>query len=144
MSDTSTLTTMSPAWISATTESGRFVDYRWDKKELVSITTLDRLIDGHGAPAFCKIDVEGFELEVLQGLSQPLNVLSFEFAREVLDDTGRCIQRLEEPRAKRFNYSPGASMKLGLSSWVNGGDLDERLRRLSDELAFGDVYALFH
>ena len=30
------------------------------------VTTLDRLIEKHGAPHFVKIDVEAYEAEVLQ------------------------------------------------------------------------------
>jgi FkbM family methyltransferase len=43
------------------------------------MTTLDELIGKHGVPVFIKIDVEGFEEAVLQGLSQPVRALSFEF-----------------------------------------------------------------
>jgi FkbM family methyltransferase len=45
----------------------------------VPILTLDLLIERYGAPHYCKIDVEGSDLAVLRGLSQPLPLLSFEF-----------------------------------------------------------------
>ena len=51
----------------------------WDTTIEVPCTTLDALIAEHGAPAFAKIDVEGFEDTVLAGLSRPLPALSFEF-----------------------------------------------------------------
>src|SRR5262249_16909455 len=39
----------------------------WTKSVTVPVTTLDALIAENGLPTFVKIDVEGFELEVLGG-----------------------------------------------------------------------------
>ena len=46
---------------------------------MVPVTTLDALIERHGVPSFVKVDAEGFEEEVLQGLSRSIKALSFEF-----------------------------------------------------------------
>jgi FkbM family methyltransferase len=45
----------------------------------VPVTTLDEEIKIHGIPTFCKIDVEGYEAEVVAGLSSPIRALSFEY-----------------------------------------------------------------
>jgi hypothetical protein len=58
------------------------------------MTTLDELISAHGSPAFCKIDVEGYEAEVLAALSQPIAALSFEFTPEVRAVALECVDRL--------------------------------------------------
>ncbi|MCK4784435.1 MAG: FkbM family methyltransferase [Desulfobacteraceae bacterium] len=39
-------------------------------------------------PAFCKIDVEGDEFDVLQGLSRPIKAISFEFVSECPEYVG--------------------------------------------------------
>ncbi|MCB0069761.1 MAG: FkbM family methyltransferase, partial [Caldilineaceae bacterium] len=67
---TPTVTTLSQEWIDAVRQSDSFAAVRWEGAAAVKVTTLDDLIARFGAPAFCKIDVEGFELEVLRGLSQ--------------------------------------------------------------------------
>jgi FkbM family methyltransferase len=46
---------------------------------IVPVTTLNHEINKFGIPEFCKIDVEGFEPEVMAGLSTPIPKLSFEY-----------------------------------------------------------------
>lgn len=138
-----TLTTLSPRWIEATQTSGRFSAYRWNEPQDVAVTTLDRLIDEFGVPAFCKIDVEGFESQVIAGLTQPIPALSFEFVREALENTRACVEVLDSLGDARFNYSLGAKMELVLAQAVEGRELMSMLESLPDPLAMGDVYASF-
>ncbi|MBX5469438.1 MAG: FkbM family methyltransferase [Thermoleophilaceae bacterium] len=140
--ETSTITSMSPEWIEKVRASGRFAEFEWAPPTLVEVTTLDRLIEAHGVPAFCKIDVEGFEEEVLAGLSRPLPALSIEFTKETLDKTCACVRRLAELGMSELNYSVGESMEWGSPTWLDADTLIERLSALPDaELPWGDVYA---
>src|SRR5918997_5251407 len=76
---TPTVTTLSRDWMASVGATPGFAGVRWDRGIPVRVTTLDELIAHYGAPAFCKIDVEGAELDVLRGLSSPLKTLSFEY-----------------------------------------------------------------
>jgi FkbM family methyltransferase len=78
-SATPTVSSMSPDWVGSVTSDRSFARVRWDRSVDVEVTTLDELVARYGEPTFCKIDVEGFELEVLEGLSRPLRALSFEY-----------------------------------------------------------------
>ena len=71
----------------------------------VEVTTLDELIERFGEPAYIKIDVEGFELEVLKGLSRPISLLSFEYGLSDLEATrmSTCLDRLAEISQIRLN-----------------------------------------
>lgn len=51
---------------------------KFQKSVPVKTTTLDKLISKFGLPYFIKIDVEGYELEVLKGLSKPVPFISIE------------------------------------------------------------------
>lgn len=78
----------------------------------VPVVTLDGLIAEHGVPRFCKIDVEGFEVEVLRGLSQPLPALSFEVHSFDPGKMAACVERLNSLGDYGYLYSPGESYAL--------------------------------
>jgi FkbM family methyltransferase len=138
-----TLSSLSPEWTEAVRASGRFAEFDWDRRERVRVTTLDALIGEHGVPDFCKIDVEGYELEVLRGLSRPLPALSFEFDVERLDSRLQAVDHLAALGMTQFNFSFGESLRLALEPWT---DVDGIRRFLTSPLhttaTFGDVYAL--
>ena len=64
-----TVTTLSQPWIDAVQTSASFANVRWQESAIVEVTTLDALIAEYGCPAFCKIDIEGYEAEALAGQS---------------------------------------------------------------------------
>jgi FkbM family methyltransferase len=135
-----TLSSLSVEWMERVTQSGRFADNAWTHSVKVPVTTLDALIDRYGPPSFCKIDVEGFEEEVLAGLSQPIRTVSFEFTPECADVADRCIQALNGLGAHEFNISIGESMEFELADWVGAREIIEAFRRV-DRSTFGDIYA---
>jgi FkbM family methyltransferase len=134
------LSSMSPEWVGAVRESGRFADISWERRQAVQVTTLDALIERHGMPAFCKIDVEGFEPEVLDGLTHSLPAVSFEFVAEVPKNSEACIDRLAALGAYEFNYDLGERMQLELPQWLPAEAVKAKLSALP-ERSNGDVYA---
>ena len=145
IANVSTISTMSKDWKSAVTDSGRFPSdrYSWTQVVSVPVTTMDHLIERYGLPAFVKIDVEGYELPALQGLSQPVRHLSFEHTPEFFDSTRQCVDHLSGLGRARFNLSLGESTQFSLPNWVVGEVLCDYLSSLPDKSVFGDVYARF-
>jgi FkbM family methyltransferase len=139
--DADTLSSMSATWIDRMRGSGRFASHDWHETRVVPTTTLDSLIADHGVPAFVKIDVEGFEAQVLAGLSRPVRCLSVEWARESLSITAGCVKQLDALGMTRFNVSYGEATSWGLQNWVEANEVERILGSGTDPLAWGDVYA---
>ena len=122
------LSTLSASWAAMVAASPRFSGERWDERVEVDVTTLDALIEVHGVPRFCKIDVEGFEEFGAVGSSQPLPCLSFEFISETGDRTLGCLDRLEALGTYQYNVALGEDrhrhrrmVRPGCSCPVAGG-----------------------
>lgn len=138
MADESAVSSMSEEWVHQN-EQARL--YSWDKKATVPVTTLDQLIQQYGLPAFCKIDVEGFEPQVLKGLSQPLPSLSFEYHSDFLDAVRFCTRHLQVLGNYEFNYSIGETMAWTQDQWRAPDELYTILANLPSKSRAGDVYA---
>jgi len=144
ISSANVLSSVSDEWIKAVKSSGRFAHHSWENKTVVPMTTLDVLIRKYGMPSFVKIDVEGYEYEVLRGLSSPVKHMSFEFTPEYIESTRNCIQYLETLGDARFNYSMRESMKMALEQYVSGKEVLGVLSAYrGDNKLFGDVYCHF-
>lgn len=138
---TPTVATLSPDFVARAGASTGFEHVRWQQGPQVELTTLDALIAAHGRPDFVKIDVEGYELEVLQGLSQAVPALSFEFVPAVLDVALACLDLLETRATHRYAVSLGETSRLLQAEGVDATTMRRWLLDHAAEGRSGDVYA---
>ena len=137
----STVSSFSEEYISST--KARFKYSKWVDTIKIPVTTMDTLIAKYGIPKFCKIDVEGFELQVLKGLHQSIPFLSIEYCvPEMQTQLNDCIQYLQGLSSGcEFNYSVGETMEWALTSWMSAAEF---IRHINLEAfvktSFGDIY----
>jgi FkbM family methyltransferase len=133
-----TISTFSEKW-----KKGRFSNEIWDETVAVQVTTLDKLIEKYGNPRYVKVDVEGFEYEVLQGLTRKSGIISFEFTAEYVADAIKSILYLAALGYEKFNFSIAEHSASALNNWVNSSDLCAILGELAAKKSelWGDVYA---
>lgn len=123
ISNSHVVSTFSEDWIN----NSRFTNvYNWDTSIDVKTTTLDEVIDKYGIPYFIKIDVEGYEYEVLKGLTKLLDntYFAFEWAEEQYKIVNKTVKYLKELGYNNFSYTYQDSLlNLENINWCNWEDL---------------------
>lgn len=128
-SNSHTIASMNTSWINNVKESKRFKGEDWTESERIEVTTLDDVIKQTGMPDYIKIDVEGFELEVLKGLHEPVDFISFEITLpEMKTNAIDCV--LET--SKRGDYKfiiPNCDLSE-ISTWYSQAEIIEQIEIL--------------
>jgi len=141
ISNADTISSFSSEWIKSVKDN-RFKGYRWNKIVSVEMTTLDELIAEFGVPRFIKIDVEGFELNVLKGLTRKVEFLSFEYT--VPEQSGQvteCLGQIQKIADFECNYSVGEGMEWALPQWISAEEMKAVINSEAfTSTLFGDVY----
>ncbi len=135
-SETDILSTFADHW-----KVGRFKNMVWDQQLEVQITTLDDLIAEFGIPRYCKIDVEGFERDVVKGLSSKIGIISFEFTSEYIEHSMEVMEMLIRLGYRHFNASVGDQPEFMYTEWVPYYEIIRSLMLSSSPDLWGDIYA---
>lgn len=135
------LATLAGDWVDEAATTDGFREIVWDRTEETAVTTLDRLIETHGSPAFCKIDVEAAEADVLAGLHHRVRALSFEFINGQQARAGLCLDLLDRLGPYEYALSFAESFQLSAAGWGDSAMLRAQLAALPPDVGSGDVYA---
>jgi FkbM family methyltransferase len=136
-----TMSSLKPGLDEQLASAPGFEKVSWDSEQLVAVTTLDIVIRDYGLPTFIKIDVEGFEAEVLEGLSLPVACIAFEYLNANLDVTRSCLTRLDALGPYAYNLTCGENYSFYLSEWSPSSEIISVLEKSTDRSTWGDIYA---
>jgi FkbM family methyltransferase len=136
-----TVSTLSGAFVAAARDAPGWRAERWDAAAEVPVVTLAGLAERHGPPDFVKIDVEGFEDRVLEGLSTGPPALSFEVTTLRREVARSCLSLISRLGPYEFEASLGETHGLALGGWRPAEAVWRWIAALPHEANSGDVYA---
>jgi FkbM family methyltransferase len=125
----SAVNTLSQKWATTLKANRARQTYRhcgldFARHKIIETTTVEQLISAHGVPIFIKIDVEGYELNVIRGLQRPVPYLSFEVNLPEFRSEGlQCVEILGRLAAAGiFNYAIDCEQGLALERWLSADE----------------------
>ena len=93
-------------------------------------------------PYFIKIDVEGYEESVLNGLSTQPALLSFEFNTAFLGAAFRCLESAVFATDSMFNLAFGDPSGFELNGWVKRERIQSVMTEMKTAGRYGDIFVM--
>lgn len=123
-------------------EYARLGGFEGSRVTSVSAVTLDSLIRKFGLPRFLKVDIEGMDADVLRGLSQRPQYLSFEYYTNapLWQNTRECFRHAARLGFTEANVTEQVRPELLLRAWLPLDDAMAHLENLGrTRHCWGDV-----
>src|SRR5579862_2323818 len=133
--------TMSKEWMAMLEKEYRHNPGEW-RRMTVPTVTLDTLISHYGLPFYIKIDVEGFEPFVLDGLSTQPSILSFECHGLLIDGALECVGKRVFSEDSGFNLTDDSGCRFVFADPVPQATIRKALEDLRGVQTYRDVYVL--
>jgi FkbM family methyltransferase len=136
-----TVTSISSDFLARAKTADGFKTVTWDEAISVPMVTLDDLIERYGYPAFCKIDVEGAEADILRGTRHAIPLIAFEYLPPMPEMTMQALEAVEALGDYRFNRVVAEQHAFVHGDWLTAKELRFVLQSLPSGSPSGDIYA---
>lgn len=123
----------------------------WVPTSEVNIISLDEMIKIFGIPKYIKIDVEGYEYEVIKGLTTPIDIVSFEYNKVFIAPVYNTLEYIFKLGQYKYNYMIGDTttgiIKLHLEKNTQIHDIIIAMNELTRDgasdktIGHGDIFA---
>ena len=113
----------------------------FSERHMVRTITIEQLIEKYGVPRYCKIDIEGLDVAVLESLLHPIAIISFEHLPALLEKTAEAIGFLKRLAPYRFNFFPRETHVFHFANAVRGQELLDTLAAMPASGSSCDIFA---
>jgi FkbM family methyltransferase len=137
----SSFSTMSKDYLEHYRKKKSLANLNWKEKQQVEVITLNYLCEKYGIPKFVKIDVEGYEYEVLKNLKYKIPIIKIEFNTEFKEIAISCVKKLSTLGKYEFNLALFSDDILFLEQWTKKEGVIRLLKELNKKFYFGNIYA---
>lgn len=110
-------------------------------QSVVKIRTVDELIREYSLPAFIKINANGFENEVLKGLTIPILLISVSFYSYLHSKTTENVRRLMSIGNYEFNWILNEEAKFQSKEWLSPKELNTSMSDFAGTRFSGEIFA---
>ena len=131
ISNADTISTVDKEWI----ENSRFSkNYQWHPIQGLPTRSIDALVEQYGTPSFMKIDVEGYEYNVICSMTKKYCPLSFEWAEEKKGEILLTLEYLQKLGYSRFSVQMEDSYtyKVSQENWTDYTSIYQMFQQACD------------
>ena len=131
ISNADTISTVDPEWVN---QSRFSQNYSWHPVQGLPTFSIDELVQTYGQPSFLKVDVEGYEYNVILSMTQKYCPLSFEWAEEKKQEILLTLKYLHSLGYSKFSLQMEDSYTYQVKNeeWVEFSTLYSMLETLCD------------